>query len=148
MGERLFVEIDNDIAEIARLSSLIDGFAERHRLPEAVVFHLKLAFDELLTNIISYGFHDGRRHKISASMTFETDMADGDRLAAEIIDDGIAFDPLSCAAPDLDQPLEDRAIGGLGIHFIRSVMDDVAYHRSQGRNHFKMIKKVPAKPAK
>ncbi|MHB8883835.1 MAG: ATP-binding protein [Methylovirgula sp.] len=144
MGNRISVEIDNDIAEIARVCSLIDSFAQQHRLPEAIVFHMKLAIDELLTNIISYGFQDGGRHKISVSMSLETDDNEGNRLAAEIIDDGVAFDPLSRATPDLSQSVADREIGGLGIHFIRSVMDQVKYHRFEGRNHFQMIKKVPA----
>jgi len=143
LGERIFAEIDNDIAEIARVTSLIETFGERHRLPEAVVFHMKLAFDELLTNIISYGFLDGARHKITASIGL-----DGDKLEAEIIDDGIAFNPLAEAAPDLSQSAEERDIGGLGIHIIRTVMDHVDYHRSGGRNHFTMVKKVPAEPAK
>ncbi len=143
LGERITAEIDNDIAEIACVTSLIEDFGERHRLPDAVVFHMKLAIDELLTNIISYGFLDGGRHKIIASIGIE-----GDRLEAEIIDEGIAFDPLVRPAPDISLAAEERDIGGLGIHFIRSVMDRVDYHRSGGRNHLKLVKKVPAEPAK
>ncbi len=142
LSERLSAEIDNDIAEIAHVTALIARFGERHHLPEAIVFHMKLAFDELLTNIISYGFVDGGRHKITASMEL-----DGDRLEAEIVDDGVAFDPLAKAPPELSQAIEERDIGGLGIHFIRSVMDEVAYHRSGDRNHLRMVKKVPARPA-
>ena len=142
MGERLVAEIDNDIAEIARLTSLIERFGEENRLPETIVFHITLAFDELLTNIISYGFPDGGRHKIIASIELE-----GNALTAEIIDDGIAFDPLARTAPDLAQSLEEREIGGLGIHFIRTLMDTVDYHRSDGRNYLRMIKKMPAAPA-
>ncbi len=143
MGERTSVEIDNDIAEIARVTSLIENFGERHQLPETAVFHMKLAVDELLTNIISYGFLDGGRHKIILSIGIE-----GDRLEAEIIDDGIEFDPLARPAPDISLQAEEREIGGLGIHFIRSVMDRVDYHRSGDRNHLKLVKKVPAEPAK
>ncbi len=143
MSERLSAEIDNDIAEIARVTSLIESFGERHQLPETIVFYMKLAFDELLTNIISYGFLDGGRHKITALIRLE-----GNALEAEIIDDGIAFDPLARPAPDTSLAVEEREIGGLGIHFIRTVMDAVDYHRSNGRNHFKMIKKVPVAPAK
>jgi anti-sigma regulatory factor (Ser/Thr protein kinase) len=142
LAERIFAEIDNDIAEIARVTALIERFGERHQLPEAFVFHIKLAFDELLTNIISYGFLDGRRHKITAWIGL-----DGDRVEAEIVDEGIAFNPLDKAAPDLSQSVEERDGGGLGIHFVRAVMDRVDYRRSGGKNHLKMVKKVPAKPA-
>lgn len=143
VGERITAEIDNDIAEIACVTSLIESFGERHRLPDTVVFHMKLAIDELLTNIISYGFLDGGRHKIIASIGIE-----GDKFEAEIIDDGIAFDPLAQPAPDISLAPEERDVGGLGIHFIRSVMDRVDYHRAGGRNHLKLVKKVPAEPAK
>jgi serine/threonine-protein kinase RsbW len=143
LGERLFAEIDNDIAEIARVTSLIDDFGQRHKVPDAIVFHLKLAFDELLTNIISYGFPDGGRHKITTVIWLE-----GNKLIAEIIDDGIAFDPLSRPVPDTGAAMEDRDIGGLGIHFIRTVMDAVEYRRSAEQNYLKMVKTMPAGPAK
>lgn len=136
-------EIDNDIAEIARVTARIEAFGQSHSLPEAVVYQFVLAFDEVLTNIISYGFLDGGTHKITASMVLA-----GDRLEAEIVDDGIAFDPLARPAPDLDAPVEDRNIGGLGIHFVRTVMDAVDYQRLDGLNHLKMMKKVSVEPAK
>lgn len=138
LGERIYAEIDNDIAEIARFTALLDSFGERHHLPEAIVFHIKFAFDELLTNIISYGFTDTRPHKIAAWIGIE-----GNTFEAEIVDDGIAFNPLDKPTPDLSQSVDERPIGGLGIHFIRTVMDHVDYHRAGGRNHLKMIKKLP-----
>ena len=113
MGERTSVEIDNDIAEIARVTSLIENFGERHQLPETAVFHMKLAFDEMLTNIISYGFLDGGRHKIILSIGIE-----GDRLEAEIIDDGIAFDPLARPAPDISLRL--RSVRSADLAYISS----------------------------
>lgn len=142
LAEKFVVEIGNDIAEIARVTALIERFSERYKLPQALAFHLQLAFDELLTNIISYGFLDGGRHKIAASLRFE-----GGAITAEIVDDGIAFDPLAQPMPNLDQTLEEREIGGLGIHFIRNVMDIVDYRRSDGLNHLTMVKKVPADTA-
>jgi anti-sigma regulatory factor (Ser/Thr protein kinase) len=137
LGEWIAAEIDNDITETACVTSLVESFGERHALPDTIIFHMKLALDELLTNIISYGFLDGGRHKIIASIGIE-----GDKLEAEIIDDGIAFNPLARSAPDIGLATEERGVGGLGIHFIRSVMDRVDYHRSDGRNHLKLVKKL------
>lgn len=143
MAERISAEIDNDIAEIASVTALIERFGKLHRLPEAAIFHMVLAFDELLTNIISHGFLDGARHKISASLELNGDLFEG-----EIVDDGVAFDPLAGPVPDTSLPIEQREVGGLGIHFVRSVMDHLDYHRAEGRNHVKMIKRVPADPAR
>lgn len=142
LGDKLLVEIDNDLGEIARLSALIEAFGEKHGLAPAAIYHIRLAFDEFLTNIISYGFSDGEPHKIAASIDL-----DGDTLAAEIIDDGIAFNPLDRPSPDTTKSVEEREIGGLGIHFIRRLMDKVEYCRADGRNHLKMIKKLRAEPA-
>jgi len=55
-------------------------------------------------------------------------------------DDGKPFDPLQAPPPDLSLPLERRPIGGLGIHLIRNLMDEVSYARVGGRNVLKMVK--------
>ncbi|HEY1736548.1 MAG TPA: ATP-binding protein [Methylovirgula sp.] len=141
MGDQLLAEIDNDIAAIAGLTARIEEFGEEHKLPSEAIFQLTLAFDELLTNIISYGFSDGKRHTITARIELH-----GDTIAAEIIDDGTAFDPLARATPDTTKSIEEREIGGLGIHFIRTVMDKIEYCRIDGHNHLKMLKKVRQAP--
>jgi len=46
-----------------------------------------------------------------------------------LLDDAAPFDPLSAKSPDLVSPVDARQIGGLGIHFVRSIMDRVAYER-------------------
>jgi anti-sigma regulatory factor (Ser/Thr protein kinase) len=143
LGDKRSAEIDNDVTEIARVTALVETFSKCHNIPEAVMFHVTLALDELLTNIISYGFSDGSRHKITASISI-----DGDVLEAETVDDGIAFDPLARPSPKLDLSVEEREIGGLGIHFIRRVMDHVDYRRIDGRNHLRMLKKLPPDPRK
>jgi anti-sigma regulatory factor (Ser/Thr protein kinase) len=142
LGDQLLAEIDNDVAEIAGLTARMEAFGEKHHLPPSAIFHMTLAFDEFLTNIIFYGFSDGERHTITVRIEL-----DGDALEAEIIDDGIAFNPLARPAPDTTKSVEDRDVGGLGIHFIRTVMDKVEYFRVDGRNHLRMVKKVPAAPA-
>src|SRR5579863_710389 len=143
LGDKIRAEIDNRIGEIAKVNALIENFGKRHRLPDTIIAHLELACDELLTNVISYGFLDGKSHKIIIKIALEADT-----LVAEIIDDGIAFNPLTRPMPDIDLTTEEREIGGLGIHFVRRVMDHVDYRRSEEQNHLRMIKKVPATPAK
>jgi anti-sigma regulatory factor (Ser/Thr protein kinase) len=58
----------------------------------------------------------------------------GERLIVTITDDGAPFNPLSLATPRTDQALEDREIGGMGIHLVRNLIDDVTYHRRIDRN--------------
>jgi anti-sigma regulatory factor (Ser/Thr protein kinase) len=63
-------------------------------------------------------------------------------LTAELVDDGRAFDPLQVAAPDLAAPLEERAVGGLGVHLMRHLVDDIQYRRDGGRNHLVFTKRI------
>ena len=54
------------------------------------------------------------------------------------------FDPTQVAPPDLRSTLKERKVGGMGIHFVRSLMDDVVYARADGKNCLHLRKKLPA----
>ena len=127
--------IANQLAELQRAAGLIEAFALEHGLPTKAAFELHLALDEWLTNVISYGYEDGDPHTIRVCLQREPA-----GVALEVEDDGRPFDPLSVAPPDLDRPLEERPIGGLGIHLVRKVMDRLAYERRGDKNIFKMWK--------
>ena len=67
-----------------------------------------------------------------------------DNIAIELSDDGAPFDPMTDApAPDLHAALNDRLIGGLGIHLIREMVDDIKYRRETGRNLLTLIVRRP-----
>ena len=142
LGDHLQAGIEN-LGQISDLLSRIEDFGARHGLPAMAVFNLQLACDEMLTNILSYGFPDARVRDIHVSISFGQDM-----IETEIIDNGIPFDPLAQPEPDLTLPLEERKIGGLGVHIIRTVMNHLNYHRSDGRNHLKMVLRLSDDPAK
>ena len=136
---------DNFRAEVKTLDDVdeilasIEAYGQWHELPVETVFHLQLACDELLTNALSYGFPDGRPPQICLSI-----FRKNNTIEAEIVDDGIPFNPLAQPEPDLTSSLEDRKIGGLGVHFIRTVISDLKYHRSEGRNHIEMVLPIPS----
>lgn len=128
--------IKNDLAEIEVVSQRIDDFVARHQLPAKLAFDLNLAVDELLTNVISYGYEDGLEHTIRVRGVF------ADRvMTIEIEDDGRPFNPLEMPEPDLTAALMDRKVGGLGVHLVRQLMDQVEYQWQEGKNLL-MIKKV------
>lgn len=132
----------NDLEEIPRLAEEISAFCERHEVPVKVGMNLSLALDEVLTNIISYGFDDGLRHRIEVDLSLA-----GTALRAVVRDGGRPFDPLGAPPPDLDLPLEERGIGGLGIHFVRTLMDEVSYRREGDRNVLTLCKRIGDAPA-
>ena len=132
----------NDLAEIAHLAEAVEAFGDECGLSVGDVYKLNLVLDELLTNLISYAYPDGQRHAISLHLAF----ADG-RLAAELSDDAAPFDPLTQARPAvLDGPLDERPIGGLGLYFVRTLMDEVNYRRDGKYNRLTLIKYVTVPP--
>jgi serine/threonine-protein kinase RsbW/sigma-B regulation protein RsbU (phosphoserine phosphatase) len=66
----------------------------------------------------------------------------GGRLTVTVADDGIPFDPLTVAPPDTTLPLADRDVGGLGIHLVRHLVDDIIYRRIGARNETTLVKNV------
>jgi serine/threonine-protein kinase RsbW len=126
----------NDMEDLGRLPPQLEAFAEQADLPPDVAMHIDIVLDELLVNTISYGYPDGRAGRISLRMQVD------DGVTIVIEDDGDAFDPLSVAPPDLDTDLEHRQIGGLGVHFVRSMMDSADYQRVDGVNRITLTKQL------
>ena len=101
--------------------------------------NLNLSLDELITNTVSYGYRDTGEHEIRVTLT-ERD----ETLVTVLEDDGIAFDPFTDApVPDLEAGVEERRIGGLGVYFVKTLMDEVAYERVDDRNRITLIQRLP-----
>jgi serine/threonine-protein kinase RsbW len=135
--DELIVHLANRLEEIERLSAAIEGFVAKHDLPDSIAFAFNLSLDELVTNVILYAFPDVQDHTIDIRLTLE-----GGMLHAQLSDDGRPFDPLSVPPPNLDAPIEERRIGGLGIHIVREMMDTLSYAREDGRNVLRLGKRV------
>ncbi len=139
MTDALDLRLRNDLEEIPRLAETIEEFFDGRDLPPTLAFNFNLALDELLTNVISYAFEPGTDHEIAVRVTLDG----AGQVTAEIEDDGPAFDPFTDARPPvLEGGVDDRPIGGLGIHFVKSMMDDVRYERRDERNHVFLIKRA------
>ncbi len=126
----------NTLDDMAQLPPKLADFAEQAGLPMDVSMPIDIVLDELLLNTISYGYADGRPGTITVRMDVDKD------VTIVIEDDGDPFDPLSVAPPDLETDLEHREIGGLGVHFVRTMMDDVEYQRIDGHNRITLIKRL------
>ena len=134
---KLVLKIKNDIAEIALLRDKVGDFCRAGGVSERFVNNVKLAMDEILTNVISYAFKDRDTHEIIIRAGLE-DMF----LHIEIEDDGWQFNPLGLPDPDIQKPLEDRQIGGLGVYLVRKLMDGVEYRRENEKNILIMKKNI------
>jgi serine/threonine-protein kinase RsbW len=123
--------------EKARLLAAFEAFAKENQLSDSVRLAADLVIEELLTNILSYGFSDSAEHVIKLNVNIEAGA-----LLIEVIDDGRPFDPTKYPEPDLTVPAEKRKIGGLGIHMIRKGMDSLEYKRADSRNILQLRKKL------
>jgi len=137
MPERLVIRLDNRLSELDRLADEVERFGEAHDFSPRTTYQIRLALDELLTNVISYGYQDQEKHEIGVRMRLE----DG-RLIIKLVDDAMPFNPMEAGLPDLSCPVEDRRIGGLGIHLVKKVMDRVRYERKEGKNLLKLVKTI------
>ena len=104
-------------------------------VPETAIGPVLIAVDEVVSNVLNHGGGGGRGPTVQVDVR----VADG-RVAVQIADDGAAFDPITAATPDTTQSVEDRPVGGLGIHLVKTLMDSVAYDRSAGRNLLRFSK--------
>jgi len=123
----------NDLREIARVIQEFQKFAEEHGIPVEVGRRMSVLFDDLLNNVISYA----EAHEIEIRAELATN-----RLTVTISDDGIPFNPLGASTPDTSLPLDKRVLGGLGIHLVRNLVDDMSYQRRIDRNVLTLVKHI------
>ena len=105
---------------------------------EDVVLDLRLVAEEVLTNVVKYGGAEGRVP--AARVRLHVDPGE---VTLEFTDDGEPFDPLGAPLPDLAAQAEDRAIGGMGLHLVRALVDHASYARIDGTNVLTVRKGVP-----
>lgn len=153
MSNHLQLRINTDVGEIARLHAEFEKFAAPFGLSEKMIFQVNLALDEIITNIIQHGYdqndYDQHGYDQNDNPSIAVDIAlDGDIMKIEIIDTARPFDPLSAPAPDLDAPIADRPVGGLGIHLVKSMMDEVLYQRKEQYNHLVLKKRIAPRTEK
>lgn len=127
--ERLELRLANDISAIGDVVNRFEQFGELHGVPAGDIMRVNLVFDEILSNIISYGYQDEEHHEIVVAVELT-----GQRLVVTIEDYGIPFNPFAREAPDTNAAIEDREVGGLGIHLVQQVMDNATYQRRQNAN--------------
>ena len=135
MTARAFLKIAPTHEQLESILPMaVEEFAERDNWPPDLVFKLNLVLEELGVNIVNYS---GATGDIEISL-----VSDEESVTVEISDDGLPFNPLlDKETPDIAAPLGDRPIGGLGIHLVRSMMDEIWYSREDGKNKLAMTKR-------
>jgi serine phosphatase RsbU (regulator of sigma subunit)/anti-sigma regulatory factor (Ser/Thr protein kinase) len=119
----------NDIEQIPTLSEWIDSLS----IPEELNMPINLALEEIVTNVMLYAY-PGKHGQVLVEYTAP--------LIFTITDSGIAFDPTKKEEVDTTLSAEERPIGGLGIHLVRQIMDEVIYERVDDKNVLTLIKHI------
>ena len=127
--------VRNDLSELPRLSEFLATFFTRTGLSAELLGDFELALEEVFANVVMHGHPAGGDHKVSISIALEDGV-----VTLKVEDGGVPFNPLEARLVDLDLPLEERGTGGLGIHLVKGLMDDLEYTRLEGRNRLIMRK--------
>ena len=137
--DRVFRQsMPNQLMAIPVLQTAFEQYVSQWERAKPLIPTLNMALDDLLNNVVQYAFpNDSTEHQIEV----EGDVRD-DSVILTITDDGIPFNPLTVAPPDLSLLLHEREVGGLGIHLVRSMFDEVSYHRNVGRNVLTVKKRL------
>lgn len=115
--------------------SLVEGFVEKVfdelKINSNLNFNVQLCLDEILTNIIKYGYDDGREDVITLQF-----QKNSKSLIVTFIDNGKEFNPLNVKEPDFESHLLERKVGGLGVHIVKQMTVSQDYKRINNRNFF------------
>jgi len=128
----------NEMTEVGRLRTFFFSVCREHGIDDETAKTLNLALEEWVANVISYAYPKGMRGHVEVTADVTADM-----LTLVIKDHGAAFDPTRHEEVDIDAELDERAVGGLGIHLVRTIMDGVEYQRtSDGYNRLVLTKQL------
>ena len=130
-------ELKNNLCELDRLKAEVNKLGKAINASEKVIYELNLALEEVISNIIFYGYEDNEEHQISIEFSHKNKT-----LFITISDDGRPFNPLETSEPNLGCPFEERDIGGLGIFLVRNVIDELYYKCENNSNILIMKKKL------
>ncbi len=133
MAEELRVTIPARLSEVRELSGMVEAFGDANGLPDPKVFVINLALDELITNTVTHGLEDMADAEIRIVMRVVAGT-----LILVMEDNGQPFDPTQETNADVTSSLEERAVGGLGLHLVKSFADRVSYEFVEGRNRLTM----------
>ncbi len=127
--DKISFKLKNSLSELDTLYKNLEQFGKSLGLSIKCELHCKLALEELFSNIISYGYVNNAEHWIKFTISHENET-----IILHIEDDGIPFNLSEAASPDLECALEERKIGGLGVHLIKNFANDIVYQRCGNKN--------------
>src|SRR3546814_19827176 len=137
--------VPGEHARVEDLNASLEAVLSRHCVVRGVRDDVRLIVEELASNVIEHGGTDVPTGQRELSVDIGID---GDRLSLQFSDDGAPFDPTATAAPNLDADIDDRTIGGLGLHLIKQLAEAIRCRRDGGLKPPPVILRLQARDAK
>jgi anti-sigma regulatory factor (Ser/Thr protein kinase) len=129
VANTLSLSFSNDMRELTHVLQVVNVFLEPRELKSKLIYAVNLILEEILMNIIRYGYDDKDAHEIEVQITLEKE-----EVALTVIDDGKEFNPLTIPGPDRSKSVMARLEEGLGLQFVRHMRNAMEYRREEGRN--------------
>ncbi len=132
------LNIEATLENIEPVTEFVDEQLEAFDCPMKAMVQINVAIDELFSNIARYAYNPETGPATVRVEVSEDPMA----VVVTFIDEGVPYDPLSTAEPDITLSAEERAVGGLGIFLVKKTMDDISYEYKDGKNILKIKKNL------
>ena len=124
-----------ELEELQDLLVTIEDLLSEHDATMKNIMNINIAVEEIFVNIVSYAYENMENKGAEVTISIEDD-----DIKVEFVDWGMEFNPLAKIDPDIDAPIEERGIGGLGIYMVKKSMDECLYERIDGKNIFSIKK--------
>ncbi len=136
MTAKLSLKIEASPDALDRINDEIESLSRQEEWPSDLFFTTNLVVEELGLNVINHAYR-GQSGEFEIIITSEEQA-----ITVEIIDNGPPFNMLQDAPlPDVEAEIEERPVGGLGIHLVKTMMDELHYKRDQEKNHLTLVKR-------
>ena len=133
MAHTLSISFINNMQELTHVLQVVNVFLEPRELQSKLIYAVNLILEEILMNIIKYGYDDEESHAIEVQIEVEQE-----EVALTVIDDGKEFNPLTIPRPDHSKSAMDRLEEGLGLQFVRHMRNAMEYRREEDKNILKI----------
>jgi len=137
MKKKFYIKIKNEISEMAKIVPLLHDYCDKNRLSQKTTNSVDLVLDEIINNIISYGYDDEEPHHIEIYLWIEND-----KLHLIIEDDAKEFNPLELSGVDTESSIDNRKIGGTGLYLVHTMMDELQYTYLNNKNRLTLKKQI------
>ncbi|MCM1261230.1 MAG: ATP-binding protein [Butyrivibrio sp.] len=128
--------VDATLESIPVITAFVDEQLEAYDCPMKAQAQIDIAIDELFSNIVHYAYHPGVGPATVRVEVLEEPLS----VTITFIDQGIPYDPLAKADPDVTLSAQDRGIGGLGIYIVKKNMNEITYEYKDGKNILRIRK--------